>query len=378
MLRFAPNEIMSLIGERPRFDLAESYGPNLHVDELLDAQTRDAVGKLALDYRTAPGDLGLRTAISRMDGVDADDVVITVGGMHALFLLAFILCTPGDEAVVTSPIFPPARGALEAVGATIRTIDLTFDGRYRLDPADVRPLLSERTKLVCVASPQNPSGVAIPTAVLAKVYAMMRERAPHAYLLVDESYRDAAFGYDPVAPSALTLGPRAITTASLSKCHGAPGLRLGWVITRDRALHDQLVIGKFNTVVSSPAIEEFLALRLFAVRDRILAERRAYLATCLARTASWVERNAAFVEWVRPDAGALCCVRLRPDVFDDTAVDGFYAALGQAGINVAKGTWFGDEARVFRLGFARLELDELDAAYEAFTAVLARTAGVPA
>ena len=45
---------------------------------------------------------------------------------------------------------------------------------------------------------------------------------------------------------------KVISVASLSKCHGAPGLRIGWAITRDAELRRQLVVGKFNTIVSGP------------------------------------------------------------------------------------------------------------------------------
>lgn len=370
MSRFAPNGIMSLVDDHMRFDLGASYAPSLALDALLDPTTMAELGRTALGYRTASGDRELRSAVAQINGVAADDVVITIGGMHALFMLAFVLCERGDEAVITTPIFPPARASLEAIGATVRALPLSFDHGYRFDPSDLEPLLTEKTKLVCLASPQNPSGVAISFDALAEVVAMMRERAPHAYLLVDDEYREAAYGDDPIARSALALGPRVVTAASLSKCHGTPGLRLGWAISQDPQICEQLVRAKFNTVVSAPAIEELLALRVLALRDRILAERRQILAACLAKAQQFVERNAELIEWVRPDAGAICCVRLRRERFDDAAVERFYASLPKLGVRLSLGAWFGEEARVFRLGFAHLELSELDAAYNVLTDAL--------
>jgi aspartate/methionine/tyrosine aminotransferase len=376
MSRFPANDIITLVGDAPRFDLGGSYGPNLSLHELLDSDLEEELRNLVLGYRSAPGDELLRREIGAMNGVGAEDVVVTAGGAHALFLLAFILCAQGDEAVLATPVFPPTRGTLEAIGATIRELQLTFDGGYRLDPAKLASLLTERTKLVSLASPQNPSGVAIPLEVLAEVHASMRERAPNAYLVVDDVYREATFGDDPVAASALTLGERVVTTASLSKCHGAPGLRLGWAITRDRELREQLVRGKFMTTVSAPALEERLALRVLVLRDRILSERRTILARCLDRTARWIDENSRLVEWVRPDAGAICCVRLKRDVYDDAAVENVYTELRGAGVLVSKGTWFGESPRVFRLGFAHLPPLELDAAFDAMSAVLARVGAV--
>src|SRR6267142_4234183 len=146
--------------------------------------------------------------------------------MHALFLIAFVLCNPGDEAVTVSPMFPLARNTLEAVGAKIRTVTLSFERGSQLDAADIGGHLSERTRLVSLASPQNPSGVATSLKIVGNIVALMEERCPEAYLLLDETYREAVYRDDAVAPSAVALSPRVISSASLSKCHGAPGLRL--------------------------------------------------------------------------------------------------------------------------------------------------------
>ena len=364
MATFPQNDIISLTGETVRYDLAESVGPDLRLGDLLAAAGDADLGDLMLGYRTAEGDARLREIIAEQHGVTADDVVITVGGMQALFLIAFILCDPGDEAVTTSPLFPLARNVLEAVRADVKTLPLSFERGYRLDLEDLARQLSSATKLVSLASPQNPSGVAMPAETVRDVIALMAVKCPDAYLLLDETYRDAIYGDDAVVPSGVTLGPKVISCASLSKCHGAPGLRLGWAISRDPALREQLVLGKFNTTIANSAIDEALALKVLEQRDRIIGARRRHLADGLARTAAWVEANAAFVDWVRPDAGALCCVRLKPTVFDQAGVDRFYAALAAEGVRVGNGAWFGDEARIFRLGFGLMAMPDLEAALD--------------
>ena len=70
------------------------------------------------------------------------------------------------------------------------------------------------------------------------------------------------------------------------------------------------------------------------------------------------------IDWVRPDAGAMCCVRLKPAVFDEAGVERFYSALKLQGVRVAPGDWFGEEPRVFRLGFGLPTAPELEQALE--------------
>jgi aspartate/methionine/tyrosine aminotransferase len=370
MARFAKNDIMSVIAQEPRHDLGESLGPDLRVGELLDAS---GLNELALSYGTVAGDVTLRRAIADHHSAREDDVVVTVGAMHALFLIAFVLCDRGDEAVVTAPLFPLARTALEAVGARLRTLPLSFDRRYQPDLADLLPLLTPRTRLVSLASPQNPSGIAIPAATLRAIIDLMEEHCPDAYLLVDETYRAAVYGNDAVADSAVGLSRKIISTGSLSKSHGAPGLRLGWAITRAPALRAQLMAAKFSTVLSCSRIDETLGLKVLEQSGRIIGERRRHLASGLETVAGWIGRNAECVEWHRPDAGALCAVRLKRAVFDDAAVDRFHEELERQGVKVTLGSWFGDEARVFRLGFGLLSPTDLDVALAALSLALGRT-----
>jgi DNA-binding transcriptional MocR family regulator len=161
-----------------------------------------------------------------------------------------------------------------------------------------------------------------------------------------------------------------IVTGSLSKCHGAPGLRIGWVAVGDKTLHEQMVLGKFNTVIANSSIDEMLGLRVLTQADVIIGSRRKHLGEGLARTAAWVAHNAALVEWIKPDAGALCCVRLRSDQFDQAAVARFHAALAALDARVGDGTWFGEEPRVFRLGFGLLTIPQLELALGALGTAL--------
>ena len=133
-------------------------------------------------------------------------------------------------------------------------------------------------------------------------------------------------------------------------------------------------MAKFNTIVSCPRVDEALALKLIERRAPVLGERRVLLDAGLQRTAAWVRANGDYVEWVRPDAGAICCVRLRKPAFDDAAVARFHEAAAANGARVAKGEWFGEKARVFRLGFVLLSMAELGDALGALTAALKEAA----
>ncbi|MFI6678487.1 pyridoxal phosphate-dependent aminotransferase [Kribbella sp. NPDC050470] len=362
MATFLRNDIASLTEVTPTYDLGESYGPDLRLADLLTPE----LGDLELGYGTASGDLRLRTALAERHGVRPDQVVTTVGGMHAIFLLAYLVAEGGGQVVTTAPLFPLARNSYESVGADVREIPVSFDDGYRLTVDHVRAHLTPDTKLVSLATPQNPSGVEVSRETLQQIVAVMSEICPDAYLMVDETYRTAAYGDDPIAETAVHLGSKVVVVASLSKCHGAAGLRVGWLVSTDDELVDQVVNAKFNTVVTGAPVTEALAVKVFEREDEILGVRRRWLADSLAVTDEWVRANQDLVEWVRPDAGALCCIRVRPAV----SLDAFRAATAELSVRLADGDWFGDESRVFRLGFGFLPLVELKAALDALATAL--------
>jgi aspartate/methionine/tyrosine aminotransferase len=89
--------------------------------------------------------------------------------------------------------------------------------------------------------PQNQSGVRITHDEIRELPPAMTALAPEAWLFVDETHREAVYGNDPVSPSAAGLGPRVLTGASISRAHGSPGLRVGWVTVPDRDLRKRSI-----------------------------------------------------------------------------------------------------------------------------------------
>jgi aspartate/methionine/tyrosine aminotransferase len=249
-------------------------------------------------------------------------------------------------------------------------VPLNFDHGYRLDVAQISSRLTQTTRLVSIASPQNPSGVRVSEGEIHELLRQMQDRSPQAVLFVDETYREAAYGDEPIPESMAALDARLVTGASVSKALGAPGLRVGWLTVPDATLRERLTVAKMNLTVSGSPLDEALATLLIEHRQTILAPRRRMLALALETTRSWLYRESRRVEWVAPQAGALCCMRLRQDVFDAAAISHFWRSLERHDLQLAPGNWFGEDARVFRLGFGFLPIDRLPSALDAVTRAL--------
>ncbi len=373
MAKFPANDIITLLDADLPLNLGESTSQDLVLGELMDEALLAEMRTLRLGYSSSRGRDDLRAAIAADAGVTADEVLITTGAAGSLFLTLFTCCEPGDEVVVTAPQFPPTVDMIAALGCTARMLHLDFDRRYRINNDDLdrlRTVLSDKTRLVIVATPQNPSGVIIAPEELKAMAAVVGEVCPNAQLLVDETYREAVYLGNSAPPSASTFLPRAMVTSSLSKAWGAPGLRIGWLICREPALMQHMLQAKMNVVISCPVVDELLALHVLRNRERILSQRQQLLRQALELVEAWIARHRDQVEWVPPDGGALCCVRLREDAFDDDAVAGFYRALADHQAMVGRGPWFYESDRVFRLGFGYLPLAQLKDALEALSRAL--------
>jgi len=368
--RFPHNDIISLLEVNRPFNLAESTSQDLTFGELLDLVGPSTVRGLRLGYGAAQGLPALREAVAEMCGILPSQVLTTTGAALGLYLLAVELCRPGDEVVLFTPCFPPARDALAGSSVNVRTVPLRFENGYRVDIEAFAASLTPATRLVSLATPQNPSGVATPAETVDRMLAVMAEKAPDAFLYLDETYRSAAYGDNEVQPSNAGRDPRIITGASVSKAFGAPGLRTGWLTVDAPELMERLIIAKMNIVISGSPLDETLAAGLLGKAEAVLAPRRRLLRQALEMVENWQRELSPYVEWVKPDAGALCCVRLSPAHVGPEAVERFWAALPGHELQLASGTWFGEESNVFRLGFGYLPLDRLASALESLTEVI--------
>jgi aspartate/methionine/tyrosine aminotransferase len=377
--RFPRNEISSLLDNYPVHNLGESTSQDLWFGDVLDLIGPDALRDVRLGYGSVAGGATLRARIAELTGVGPEQVITTQGVALGLYLLAVEHCRPDDEVLIVTPCFPPTRDAMSGSGVSVKTVPLSFDTGYRLDAEVIASALTPATKLVCIATPQNPSGVCARIGDVDGLLSHMERVCPDALLLVDEIYRDATYGDAPIPSSFACASRRVITSGSISKAHGAPGLRCGWLTVHDSDLRDRLIVAKMNIVLSGSVLDEAVALAILDARDRVLQPRRLFLARALETVERWQSKEGHRVDWIRPDGGAMCCLRLRNDVFDDAAVARFWNALPNLDLQLGNGEWFGESTRIARLGFGYLPLEALSPALEQLTIALdvAETNGQP-
>jgi aspartate/methionine/tyrosine aminotransferase len=362
MRQFPASPITALIDEAPDVNLSESIGPDLSVADILGQDGLAALAGVSLGYGTSAGHADLRALVAGRLGVPSEQVLLTSGAAGALFLVALLHSDNEEDGEIVAglPCYPPMLDVLRGLGARVVTVSGRFEDGYRIDLDAFSDRLSARTRLVMVASPQNPSGVPVTPAEADEMLAAMARRCPEALLLVDETFREATYGGAAPAASFAGRSERVLTCASLSKAYGAPGLRIGWLTVPDARLREQLRLAKFNSSICCGVLDEFLAARLLSRADELLASRGELMARARATVAHWIGEQGGRLQWLRPEAGAFCCVRLDPGRFGAGDVRRVHGLLAGQRTAVAPGPWFGDSEHVMRLGLAYPPPGELE------------------
>lgn len=279
--------------------------------------------------------------LARTRGVPVSpaSVLVANGAKPFLFFTVLATCDPGDEVVYPDPGFPIYESAIRFAGATPVPLPLHEERGFSVDPAELDRLLGERTRLVILNTPENPTGGVIPPADL-EAAARSILRTP-AWVLSDEVY--ARITYDAPAPSIASLPgmvERTILLDGFSKTYAMTGWRLGYA-----AVPEPLVDPLTRLIVNSTScVPPFVQLAGVAALegpqdavDAMVAEfrrRRDFLVPALNRIPgiSCVEPQGAFYAF--PNVGAL---PLSADDFADRL-------LSEAGVALLAGSAFGAHA----------------------------------
>lgn len=166
--------------------------------------------------------------------LEADDLVITVGGSEALLFALQTACDPGDEALVIEPFYTNYAAFARMSGVTLRGLPADPASGFALpDDAALHAALGPRTRAILLCSPNNPTGAALSIEELGR---LARLAVAHdLFLIADEVYRE--FVYEGAHVSALSvpgIEDRVILVDSLSKRYSLCGARLGCLATRNR------------------------------------------------------------------------------------------------------------------------------------------------
>ena len=298
---FSMERMQSTWEHRVKFDLSESGIEPLMLEDAV--RDLNALRTERLGYANGMGRDATRKLVAAFHPeATLDNVLITTGTSEANFLALTTLVEPGDEVVIVLPNYMQLHGIARGLGARVKEVWLREEWGWRLDLDELKAAVTDRTKVVCVCNPNNPTGQVLTAAEVLDV-ATITERHG-AWLLADEVYR----GAERIGPQTATFWghhDRIIVTGGLSKAYSLAGLRIGWIVAPPERIAAQWAMKDYTTIATA-TLSELLAEIALARREQLLKRARYLLNERWPILESWAAAHAQELHWVAPAAGGIC------------------------------------------------------------------------
>lgn len=302
---------------------------------------------LLCDSQTLGGP-SLREAVARRWSAGrVDRVMATHGSTEANFLVMNGLLDPGDEVVVLDPCYQQLYSIAESIGCRLKRWPLERERGFQPELEALARLVDERTKMVIVNFPHNPTGASITREEQLEL--IRRSRDVGAYLVWDGAFSELTYSAPPLPDPGLDY-ERAISTGTLSKAYGLPGLRVGWCIAAPEVLAKLVRLRDYLTLHLSPLVE-LVAAKAVDAADLLVEPRLDQARRNLQVLAAWIDEHGHLVDWVRPRGGVCAFPRFR-GVGDTNSFCRRLAELHK--VLLVPGECFRRPGHV-RLGFGRAE-----------------------
>lgn len=309
-------------------------------------------------YSNGRGESSLLNALSKRytallgRDIQTDRFLCLPGTQTSLFLVFSALCEPGCEVILGDPMYATYEGIIRASGAVPVPIALKPDMKFRLQAIDVEEKITEKTRVIFLNSPHNPTGSILQPDGLRAIGELAQRH--DLWIVSDEVYGDLTHDGRPFtsALSDPTFEDRTICTASISKSHASPGFRSGWAVGPAEFCRRALPLSETMLFGSQPFIADMTAEAVSAppTLARGMAERMAHRARIIEDELHGI----AGLRVHRPEAGmfALLDVRALSNDSRSLALD----ILEQADVAMMPGSSFGSALE----GWLRVALNASD------------------
>ena len=324
-------------------------------------------------YASNLGILELREAIARYVSslhrpCDASRIAVTSSGVSGLMIAMQALAGPGDEVVAVVPVWPNLTAQPAILEARVKRVPLVVRaGAWALDLDALLAQISDRTRVLVVNAPNNPTGWTLTRDEQLAILSHCRRTG--TWILADEVYERLYFAAEPAAPSFLDIAEpddRLVVTNSFSKCFSMTGWRLGWLVLPASLTPTIGTLIEFNTSCA-PTFVQRGGLAALAHEGPLVRELRAHMTICRDTLVGQLAVLPG-VELCSPRGGMYAFFRIAGHA-DSLAVA---KRLLSHGLGLAPGVAFGDEAEGWlRWCFASRDPARLTRGVERLASVLA-------
>ncbi len=320
------------------YNLSESGVHPMTIRDLVqDPANLEKLLNTEIDYPQANGILGLRERIAAIyPGSTPENILATVGAAEANFITLQTLLEPGDEISIMLPNYMQVWGIAKNMGLQIKTFNLNEDRGWSLD-MNMDASVSDKTKLIAVCNPNNPTGYILTEKEMDTIVAAASRVG--AWILADEVYAGAERLTDITTPSFWGRYDKVLAIGSMSKAYGLPGLRVGWVVGPTETVDDIWARHEYVTISTSMLSNHLTSYALSPnVLPRVRQRAREYIRRGYPILEEWMQGHGDIFDVIPPAAAAIAFVRYHLDVNSTVMVE---RLMKEKGVLIVPGDQFG-------------------------------------
>jgi len=343
---FKLERIQSIWEHVVEYNLAESGIHPLSLEEFLNEKEIEEIPKLKMGYSQTNGTIELREKISELyPGATIENILVTNGSSEANFLLIWSSVEVGDEVIFMMPNYMQIWGLLRCFGATVKSFYLKEDLSWAPDLEELKELVTDRTKLIIITNPNNPTGAILSEKAMEEIINLADKVG--AWIIADEIYRGVELNGE-ITPSFWGKYDKTAVVGGLSKAFGLPGLRIGWIVSSKELVNKLWHYHDYTTIAPS-TLSDWLAQIALSPhnREKILERNRKILRKNLSTLISWFEKQGDLFQYIPPKAGAIVFTRYNLNIDSIQLVN---KLIHEKSVLIAPGAYFTMEGYI-RFGY---------------------------
>ncbi len=313
MRTFELERIQSLYENTVDYNLTESGFHPFSLAELLTPDQLQEMQQLTLGYGQTNGAIPLRDQISNLyKQYNADNILVTNGSSEANFIAMSTLLNKGDEVIIMCPNYMQLWGIVEEMGCTPIAFNLRSEDKWAPDLKALEGLISDKTRMIAVCNPNNPTGYVLNKAEMDAIASMAK--AADVWIYSDEVYRGAELDYKE-STSFQHVYDKVVVSGGLSKAYALPGIRIGWLAGPEEVIYNAWSYHDY-TSISTGTISQYVAEIALSpqVRPGILKRNRDMLNQNLVTLKQWISQQGDLFEFIPPKAGGMAFMKYNIDI----------------------------------------------------------------
>jgi aspartate/methionine/tyrosine aminotransferase len=320
----------------------------------LEKDAEEKLKNLRLGYTETKGSPSLRKEISKFyNNTSPDDLIVLAGAEEGIFISMNVLLEKGDHVIVQFPAYQSLYEVAKSTGCEVTYWRMTGENEWDLDIDFLRKGIKKNTKAIIINIPHNPTGYMMPREKLDMVVEIAKKN--DIFIFSDEVYRFLEYDEKDRLPGVADLYDKGVSLGVMSKALALPGLRIGWIATKDKALMEKIASFKDYTSICSSAPSEFLSALALRNKDTIIKRNLDIIRSNLKILDKFFSKYKHLFKWVRPRAGTIAFPKI---LFDKGANEFCKDLVNKKGVLLLPSALYDFDDKHFRIGFGRKNMPQ--------------------